>query len=101
MQACRIGRPRAAGSPQFPHATPRQPRAISPRIAPEIWRQDALDKREGAGKAGRWPHPWLHAKKHAVVTTGSAETTLGLKRSSQHRFVFFSSMTATGQAPPL
>jgi hypothetical protein len=75
MQACRIGRPRAAGSPQFPHATPRQPRAISPRIASEIRRQDALDKREGAGKAGRWPHPWLHAKKHAVVTTGSAETT--------------------------
>jgi hypothetical protein len=43
----------------------------------------------------------LQKKMQAAGTTGLAETSLGLKRSSQHRLVFFSSMTATGQAPPL
>src|SRR5450432_342209 len=34
----------------------------------------ALEKREGAGKAGCWPHPWPACKQKAGgVTTGSAK----------------------------
>jgi hypothetical protein len=49
--------------------------AVSRRNSPEGCDRPALRKdRKGAGKAGSWPPPWLRATKHAVVTTGSAET---------------------------
>jgi hypothetical protein len=36
----------------------------------------ALEKREGAGKAGCWPHPWSACKQKAGgVTTGTSRTT--------------------------
>jgi hypothetical protein len=45
------------------------------------------------------PMARLQQKKQAAVTTGSAETTGGLKLSSQHQV--FSLVPATRQAPPL
>jgi hypothetical protein len=45
------------------------------------------------------PMARLQQKKQAAVTTGSAETTGGFKRSSQHQFS--SLMTATRQVLPL
>jgi hypothetical protein len=39
-------------------------------------RNIALDNREGAGKAGCWPHPWSACKQKAGgVTTGTSRTT--------------------------
>ena len=49
--------------------------AISRRIPPELCDRHALEKREGAGNAGRWPQPMarLQQKTQAAGTTGSAE----------------------------
>ena len=77
---------------------------ISPRIhAPALHRSCPTSKAEGAGKAG-WPlHPGPAQRKIARAREPQvqADTLLGLRRSSQHRFVFFSPVTATRQAPPL
>jgi len=46
------------------------------------------------------PMARLQQKKQAAVTTGSAVSTGGFNRSSQHRFNFFSPETVARQAPP-
>jgi hypothetical protein len=56
-------------------------------------KQDLADGAGDAPRRGGGTEPIYH---HTQFLSS-----LGLKRSSQHRLVFFSSMTATGQAPPL
>ena len=78
---------------------------FSPRIhARALHRSCPSSKAEGAGKAG-WPlAPGVPAQKRVArgaKTTGTGGTNGELKRSSQHRLVFFSPVTATRQAPPL
>src|SRR5438477_9710633 len=46
----------------------------------------SLEKMEGAGKTGCWPHPWprLQQKTQAAVTTGTPTHAGGLDGASKH-----------------
>src|SRR5882757_2709574 len=49
---------------------------LAARFASELLETSPSKKREGAGKAGCWPHPWSACKQKAGgVTTGTSRTT--------------------------
>src|SRR5882757_1068435 len=51
-------------------------RILAARFASELLEISPSKKREGAGKAGCWPHPWSACKQKAGgVTTGTSRTT--------------------------
>jgi hypothetical protein len=40
-------------------------RVLAARFVPELFKNVTLIKTEGAGNAGRWPHPWPACEKNA------------------------------------
>ena len=64
--------------------------AFSRRVlARALHHHQPLEKSEGAGKTGCWPHPWPPREKvRGALTTGTAETSGGFNRLSQHCLIW-------------